>query len=87
MHEKLSKFYELKYKMKLQNKQRKIRYPLTVTQKINNKSPLTVYNYTKILNKYESTLNIIEQITKLNKFYITRKFNYINELLNYITRK
>jgi hypothetical protein len=28
-------------------KQRKIRYPLTVTQKINNKSPLTVYNYTK----------------------------------------
>ncbi len=25
--------------------------------KINNKSPLTVYNYTKILNKYESTLN------------------------------
>ena len=55
------------------NKQRKTRYPLTVTQKINNKSPLTVYNYTKILNKYESTLNIIEQITKLNKFYITRK--------------
>jgi hypothetical protein len=29
-------------------KQRKIRYPLTVTQKFNNKSPLTVYNYTKI---------------------------------------
>ena len=26
------------------NKQRKKRYPLTVTQKINNKSPLTVYN-------------------------------------------
>ena len=52
----------------------KTRYPLTVTQKINNKSPLTVYNYTKkILNKYESTLNIIKQITKLNKFYITRK--------------
>ena len=25
----------------------KTRYPLTVTQKINNKSPLTVYNYTK----------------------------------------
>jgi hypothetical protein len=41
------------------NKQRKIRYPLTVTQKINNKSPLTVYNLhkKKILNKYESTLN------------------------------
>ena len=39
------------------NKQRKLRYPLTVTQKINNKSPLTVYNYTKNLNKYESTLN------------------------------
>ena len=39
-------------------KQIKIRYPLTVTQKFNNKSPLTVYNYTKqILNKYESTLN------------------------------
>ena len=40
-------------------KQRKIRYPLTVTQKINNKSPLTVYNLhkKKILNKYESTLN------------------------------
>jgi hypothetical protein len=35
----------------------KIQYPLTVTQKINNKSPLTVYNYTKNLNKYESTLN------------------------------
>jgi hypothetical protein len=60
--------------MKLQNKQRKIRYPLTVTQKFNNKSPLTVYNYTKkILNKYESTLNIIKKITKLIKFYITRK--------------
>ena len=39
------------------NKQRKIRYPLTVTQKINNKSPLTVYNLHKIYNKYESTLN------------------------------
>ncbi len=43
-------------------KQRKIRYPLTVTQKINNKSPLTVYNLhnkkkKKLLNKYESTLN------------------------------
>ncbi len=25
----------------------KTQYPLTVTQKINNKSPLTVYNYTK----------------------------------------
>ncbi len=25
----------------------KTRYPLTVTQKINNKSPLTVYNNTK----------------------------------------
>jgi hypothetical protein len=37
-------------------KQRKIWYPLTVTQKIN-KSPLTFYNYTKILNKYENTLN------------------------------
>ncbi len=58
------------------NKQRKTRYPLTVTQKINNKSPLTVYNYTKIfLNKYESTLNIIKQIIKLIKFYITRKLN------------
>jgi hypothetical protein len=29
------------------NKQRKIQYPLTVTQKINNKSPLTVYNLHK----------------------------------------
>ncbi len=29
-------------------KQRKIPYPLTLTQKLNNKSPLTVYNYTKI---------------------------------------
>ncbi len=49
-------------------KQRKIRYPLTVTQKINNKSPLTVYNDTKkFLNKYESTLNIIE----LHKSYYT----------------
>ena len=57
------------------NKQRKTLYPLTVTQKINNKSPLTVYNYTKNFNKYESTLNIIKQITKLNKFYITRKLN------------
>ena len=54
--------------MKLQIKQRKIRYPLTVTQKINNKSPLTVYNDTKFfLNKYESTLNIIE----LHKSYYT----------------
>ena len=55
----------------------KTRYPLTVTQRINNKSPLTVYNYTKkkFYNKYESTLNIIKQITKLNKFYITRKLN------------
>ncbi len=61
----------------------KTRYPLTVTQKINNKSTLTVYNYTKnkFLNKYESTLNIIKQIkqikqiTKLIKFSITRKLN------------
>ena len=35
----------------------KTQYPLTVTQKFNNKSPLTVYNYTKNLKKYESTLN------------------------------
>ncbi len=64
-------------KWNYKNKQRKTRYPLTVTQKINNKSPLTVYNYTKkkFYNKYESTLNIIKQITKLNKFYITRKLN------------
>jgi hypothetical protein len=32
---------------------------LTVTQKINIKSPLTVYNYTKILNKYDSTLKLL----------------------------
>ena len=53
----------------------KLQYPLTVTQKINNKSPLTVYNYTKFLNKYESTLNYywIKQI--LNWLYITHKLN------------
>ena len=65
---------EIRIEITKTNKE-KIRYPLTVTQKINNKSPLTVYNYTKFLNKYESTLNIIKQITKLNKFYITRKLN------------
>ena len=44
----------------------KTRYPLTVTQKINNKSPLTVYNYTKIfLNKYESTLKLLLNYTNL----------------------
>ena len=44
----------------------KIRYPLTVTQKINNKSPLTVYNYTKIfLNKYENTLKLLLNYTNL----------------------
>ena len=66
---------EIRIEITKTNKE-KIRYPLTVTQKINNKSPLTVYNYTKkFLNKYENTLNIIKQITKLNKFYITRKLN------------
>ncbi len=56
---------EIRIEITKTNKE-KIRYPLTVTQKINNKSPLTVYNlHKKVLNKYENTLKLLLNYTNL----------------------